>query len=95
MTKTYEGNGEHTIHLDSGRVLNLHEDELIELSGSHVSVELYEVQCNAVRDAKSILEDLHSASKELDPGETERAIKALIFEMDEVLINAKRQFRNF
>lgn len=95
MTKTYEGNGEHTVHFDSGKTIILHDDEITEISESHVSIEVYKEQTNAIKDAKSILDDLHGAVKELSPGGVASAIKSLIFEMDEVLTIAKRQTLDF
>ena len=91
MTQTYEGNGEHTVHLDSGKTLILHETELFELSGSNVSRQSFDEQTYAISSAKSIVEDLHGALKELLPSDTVSSIKSLVFEIDEVLTVAKRQ----
>jgi len=65
MTKIYEGCGEYTIHLSSGKTVTLNEDELGEISETKVSRELYNEQCHAIDEIEEHLEEIFTSFKEL------------------------------
>ncbi len=65
MTKIYEGCGEYTIHLNSGKVVTLNEDEICEIGESTVAREDYDDQCSAINDIGDSLETLSSAVVEI------------------------------
>jgi hypothetical protein len=65
MTKIYEGAGEYTVHLESGRVVMLNEAELEEIAGYKVTREEYNLQVLAISDIADELEDVCPGIKEM------------------------------
>lgn len=65
MTKTYIGNDQYEVHLDSGKQLTLSGEEIKELSEDKISRADYMVQVQAIKDIDEVADDFIDAFRSL------------------------------
>lgn len=75
MTKIYEGGGEYNIHLYSGRIIQLSDEELYEISEDKIDREYLNEQVSAIKDIDSISIDTHVTLKEIKEAVTMESSK--------------------